>query len=162
MGIDFPSDVEDLNSTDFDILRCLYDSKALWKMEITRQVNRERSEDMLIDRSDSITKQAVSRRVERLYKLGYLESSIIHLGSTEVEKKPDRDFIEGYKVSDKGEKVLERSIKLILRDTLSELITSENERFSSNIKDFLQLYSNLTDNETESLTDFIRLETDRN
>lgn len=160
MGIPFPSDIEDLNETDFDIIRCIYSSGALWKMEITRQVNQQRSDGkILIERSESITKQAVSRRVERLHELGYLESSIIHLRNSEVRKKPDRDFIEGYKMNDKAEENLEKITKLVLRDVISQSITSREKIPRAAVEEYFELYSSLTGKNVESLKEFVELET---
>jgi len=160
MGIPFPSDIEELNETDFDIIRCIYNSGALWKMEITRQVNQQRSDEKsLIERSESITKQAVSRRVECLHELGYLQSSIIHLRNAEVRKKPDRDFIEGYKMNDKAEENLEQITKLVLRDVVSQSITSQEEFSRVALEEYFELYSNLTGKNVESLKEFVDLET---
>lgn len=157
MGIRFPPDVDDLNTTDLDILRCLYRQGPLWKMEITRHVNRQRDQNsMLVERKDSITKQAVSKRVERLHELGYLQSAIIAPGSTDAAVKPDRDFIEGYDLEPKGREALETITKKVLRDTVSSVVDGgELDGFEQ----YLRLYSDLLDEEVDSLEEFVRLET---
>lgn len=157
MGISFPSDIEEFNETDLDILHCLYNSGSLWKLEITRKINQRRSEEgMVIDRPDSISKQAVSRRIERLHELGYLEKSIVSPEKKSAQKKPSRDFIEGYRVGEKGENALEHGIKLVLRDTVNYSITIDGNL--EGYRKFLETYSSLKEHEIDDLQDFVEYE----
>lgn len=154
MQVDFPSEVEDINDTDFDILRCLYRNKSLWKMEVTRKINQRRG-DTLLDLKDSITKQAIAKRIERLHELDYLESSIIS-----VEHEDGSRFILGYSNTVKGQELLLRCTKLILRDTISEAITMETGNEFNCLDQYLSIYSNLSGNDVSSLQEFVAEELD--
>jgi hypothetical protein len=153
MQIDFPSEIEEVNDTDFDILRCLHQNGALWKMEVTRRVNQRRGKKTLLNLKDSITKQAVAKRMERLHELDYIESSIIS-----AERDGETRFIRGYSTTLKGEKILLRGIKLVLRDTVSELLmSSKKPQNISCLDSYLSIYSELSGYEVENLGRFVSL-----
>lgn len=161
MRIDFPPDIDEINVTDFDILRCLYQNGPLWKMEISRQIKQRRSEETdLIEKSETISKQAVSRRVEELHRRDYLESSIIPPEKTEAEKKPKRKLIRGYRINEKGEITMRKVLKSVLRDTISAGIGGEEVVKGCN--KHVNLYSELSEKDIDSLEDFVKteLETD--
>ena len=156
MQVDFPSEIEDINDTDLDIMRCLNRNGSLWKMEVTRKINKRRGETLL-DLKESITKQAVAKRVERLHELDYLESSIVS-----VKREGNTRFILGYSTTVKGQEILLRGTKLILRNTVSEIISTE---FSSSdfpeIDTYLSIYSELSGNEVSTLLEFVAQELDQ-
>lgn len=152
MQVEFPSDIEDINDTDFDILLCLHRNGALWKMELTRSMNRRRG-DTLLDLKDSISKQAVGKRVERLHELDYVESSIISLENTRYSQK----LIMGYSLTKKGAEMLLEATKLVLRDTLSNKITGKDIPPADL---HLDVYSELSGENVESLEEFVSAELD--
>lgn len=152
MKLDFPSEVEDINDTDFDILRCLYLNGSLWKMEVTRKIN-SRREKTLLDLKDSISKQAVARRMERLHDLDYIENSIVR-----VKKGDGTRFILGYSNTEKGHDKLLRCVKLILIKTVSEKMKTDEELDSDCREMYLSIYSELTDKSVNDLVDFVSAE----
>lgn len=126
MRIPFPDDVERLNATDFDIMRCLHANGPLWKMEVTRRINARREDgDLLLDLKPSISKQAVAKRVERLHELDELETTIITADAAEVLVDPGRDFIIGYTLSGRGQETFEAAVERIVRDAAAALMTGE-------------------------------------
>lgn len=153
MQVDFPSEVDDINDTDFDVLRCLHENGSLWKMEVTRKINSRRGEGTLLDLKDSISKQAVAKRVERLHELDYLESSIIS-----VKRDGNTQFILGYSTTVKGDEILLRATRLVLRNTLSDLITDGEEPELSRLDEYLSIYSDLSGKEVGDIRDFVAAE----
>lgn len=154
MYVDFPSEIADINDTDFDILRCLYENGSLWKMEVTRKINSRRDGDVLLDLKDSISKQAVAKRIERLHELDYLESSIIS-----VERKGSKQFILGYSPTGKGEEVLLDGTRLVLRNTLSKLITSKDiQEELPEVDSYLSIYSDLSEEKIDDINEFVAAE----
>lgn len=157
MQVDFPSEINDINDTDLDILRCLYENGSLWKMEVTRKINERRGDETLLDLKESISKQAVAKRVERLHELDYLESSIIS-----VKRNDSKQFILGYSTTGKGEEILQRATKLVLRNTLSEMITEgESHEETSALDEYLSIYAALSEKEIENIQGFVAAELDQ-
>lgn len=156
MKIDFPSEIDEINDTDFDILRCLYQNGSLWKMEVTRRVN-ERRGNTLLDLKDSITKQAVAKRMERLHELDHIESSIIS-----VKRDGGTRFILGYSITEKGECLLFKCTKLVLKDTVSKAIMNDAEPVNIPIEGYLSIYSNLSGIEVSDLEQFVSTELNSN
>lgn len=122
MRVPFPSDIEEVNPTDFDVLRCLHASGPLWKMEITRRINEHRGNGRLLDVKPSITKQAVAKRVERLHELDLLETTIIDADGLPEDTQLNREFIIGYRLSEKGTEALQRCTRCIVRDAIHHAI----------------------------------------
>lgn len=119
MAIPFPPAVDAINVTDHDILRCLSHSGPLWKMEITRRVNARRAEETVLDVRDSITKQAVSKRVDRLHELEYVGTAIIAVDDVEgADVAVNRDLIIGYTLTEKGVDALKRATRHIIASVL--------------------------------------------
>lgn len=152
MKIDFPSEIDEINDTDFDILRCLYQNGSLWKMEVTRRINQRRG-NTLLDLKESITKQAVAKRMERLHELDYIESSIIS-----VKKDGGTRFILGYSVTEKGECLTFKCTKLVLKDIVSEALISDLETEDIPFEDYLSIYSSLSGHDVSNLEDFVSTE----
>lgn len=152
MEIDFPSEIDEINDTDFDILRCLYQNGSLWKMEVTRRINRRRG-NTLLDLKQSITKQAVAKRIERLHELDYIESSIIS-----ARKDGGTRFILGYSVNGKGERLLFRCTKLVLRDVVSEALIKDGSVDEESAEDYLSIYSELSGRDVNKLEEFVLTE----
>lgn len=155
MQVDFPSEIEDINDTDLDIMRCLNRNGSLWKMEVTRKINKRRGETLL-DLKESITKQAVAKRIERLHELNYLESSIISVDNEEGSR-----FILGYSNTVKGRETLLKCTKLVLRDAVSKAITVEKDCEFSYLDQYLSIYSELSGNEVSTLQEFVAQELDQ-
>lgn len=154
MQVDFPSEIDDINDTDFDILRCLHRNGSLWKMEVTRKINSRRNNSTLLDLKNSITKQAVAKRVERLHELDYIENSIIS-----VDRNGNAQFILGYSTTTKGDKMLLKATRLVLREALSEMITENRNPEEIRFLDhYLSVYSKLSDASTNSIQDFVAAE----
>jgi hypothetical protein len=154
MQVDFPSEIEDINDTDLDIMLCLYQNGSLWKMEVTRRINNRREGETLLNLKDSISKQAVAKRVERLHELDYLESSIVS-----IKRDGSTRFILGYSNTVKGEQILLRSVKLILKDVLSNLISTENSPEAlEELNTYLSIYSDLTRTDVDSIQEFVKAE----
>ncbi len=163
MRLPFPDDIPDLNATDFDILRCLHRNGPLWKMEITRRVNGRRADgDLLLDLKESISKQAIAKRVERLHELDHLETTIITAGSVDVMVDPGRDFIIGYRPSSTGEDLLGRAVRAVLRDAVAAGIergTTPGDM--DGLERYLDLYGDLHGTAVDDLERFVAVELER-
>lgn len=166
MRVPFPSDVDAINRTDFDILRCLHMQGPAWKMEITRRLNHRREHGpLLIDYKPSITKQAVSNRVQRLHDLEYVETTILTVAGLESEVlvEPDQAFIPGYGLSEKGEDALRDGTKRVLRDAFAAMVSREDGERPSLLDAYSQMFFDLTpDTAVEDATfeDFVLYQID--
>lgn len=123
MRIPFPAAVGAINATDYDVLRALHDHGPLWKMEITRRINARRAGETVLDVQDSITKQAVSKRVDRLHELDYVGTAIIAVDEADHATSLNRDLIIGYTLTAKGEDALDHATRHILGDVLRNAMT---------------------------------------
>lgn len=164
MRVPFPGDVEDLNATDFDILRCLHVHGPLWKMEVTRRLNDRRADgELLLDLQESISKQAVAKRMERLHELEYLETSIVMTERRDdVMADPGRDFLIGYTLSGVGVDVLRTTVRHLLRDVTSAAISRGLEPGDNGaVEQYLGIYGDLHDAQPGTLLEFVEAEIGR-
>lgn len=150
MRIPFPADVERINVTDYDVLRALHRHGPLWKMEITRRVNACRGREHLLDVQDSITKQAVSKRVDRLHELDYVGTAIIAVDEVDAGAAINRDLIIGYTLTEKGEDALEDATCRILGDVLRTALVGEP--LPADVTDYVDQYCALNDIPVEDVT----------
>lgn len=163
MRLPFPDDVPDLNATDFDILRCLYRDGPLWKMEVTRRINdRRENGDLLLDLKDSISKQAIAKRVERLHELEHLETAIITAGNVDVMVDPGRDFIIGYQPSGSGTELFAQAVRAILRDAVAACIErGTTPEDMAGLDGYLTLYEDVHGSRAGDLEGFVAEELGR-
>lgn len=164
MRVPFPGDVDDLNATDFDILRCLYTDGPLWKMEVTRRINDRRGNgDLLLDLQTSISKQAVAKRMERLHELDYLETSIVMTDRLDdMMADPGRDFLTAYTLSEDGTGALAESVRHLLRDVTSAVLTRAADPDTlEGLDRYLDIYGELYDADPDTLEEFVATELHR-
>lgn len=150
MRIPFPSTVDAINATDYDVLRCLHTHGPLWKMEITRRINARRADERVLDVQDSITKQAVSKRVDRLHELDYVGTAIIAVDEVDRAVSINRDFIIGYTLTAKGEDALDHATRAVLGDVLRNVLAGNAA--PETVVDYVERYCALN---SVSLEEFV-------
>lgn len=115
MHVSFPRQPEEINDTDFDILRCLDRESPLWKMEITRRVNTRREGETVLD-TGPVSKQAMARRIDRLHEEGFLRKTIMPPSRIESDVDIRKRFIMAYEPTDRGRDRLFEGVVAVLQE----------------------------------------------
>lgn len=151
MRLPAPVERTAINDTDFSVLCCLLEAGPLWKMEVTRRLNERRSEEgLVLDLKETISKQAVARRIDGLHTDGHLEKQMMH---TTVGQ--DDRFVMAYRPTEKGE----QAVQTIITDLVLEVVQAcadghDREEFAG-VQRYLEIYDGLVDADIDSIPAFI-------
>lgn len=150
MRIGFPDERTQINDTDFCVLCQLWADGPLWKMELVRRINARRQQgELLLDLSDSISKQAVGRRVEGLHTDGLVEKKMIH-----AEINGDDRFLMAYDLTDAGEDQLRMATTDIIAAVVTARLRGEEDEMTG-IDRYIRIYSDLQDVDCGSLGEIL-------
>lgn len=145
MRLPAPVERTAINDTDFSVLCCLLEEGPLWKMEITRRLNERRDQtELVLDLQETISKQAVARRIDGLHTDGHLEKQMMH---TTVGQ--DDRFVMAYRPTERGREAVQTVITDLVLAVVRACADGHDREEFAEVQRYLRIYDGLMDADTD-------------